>query len=78
MSNELLTELVEAGVHFGHQSKKWNPKMRPYILGEKHNVHLINLNKTVEQIDSADNSITLDSLAAAIAIDDQPSATQQL
>ncbi|MDF1811105.1 MAG: 30S ribosomal protein S2 [Verrucomicrobiales bacterium] len=53
MSTELLTELVEAGVHFGHQSRKWNPKMRNYILGEKNNVHLINLEKTVEQIDTA-------------------------
>ncbi|MBL9151059.1 MAG: 30S ribosomal protein S2 [Verrucomicrobiales bacterium] len=53
MSTELLTELVEAGVHFGHQSRKWNPRMRPYILEEKNNVHLINLEKTVEQIDRA-------------------------
>lgn len=53
MSTELITELVEAGVHFGHQSRKWNPKMRPFILGEKQNVHLINLEKTVEQIDDA-------------------------
>jgi small subunit ribosomal protein S2 len=53
MSIELLTELVDAGVHFGHQSRKWNPKMRNYILGEKNNVHLINLEKTVQQIDVA-------------------------
>ena len=53
MSNELLTELVEAGVHFGHQSRKWNPKMRQYILEEKHRVHLINLEKTVDQLDLA-------------------------
>ena len=53
MSNELITELVEAGVHFGHQSRKWNPKMRQFLLGEKHNVHLINLEKTVEQLDTA-------------------------
>ena len=53
MSTELLTELVEAGVHFGHQSRKWNPKMRPYILEEKNNVHLINLEKTIGQIDKA-------------------------
>jgi len=53
MSTELLTELVEAGVHFGHQSRKWNPKMRNYILGEKNSVHLINLEKTIEQIDEA-------------------------
>ena len=53
MSNELITELVEAGVHFGHQSRKWNPKMRQFLLGEKHNVHLINLEKTVEQLDTS-------------------------
>ena len=53
MSNELLTELVEAGVHFGHQSQKWNPKMKPYIMGTKHSVHLINLEKTVDQIGEA-------------------------
>lgn len=53
MSNELLTELIEAGVHLGHQSRKWNPRMRPYILGERHNVHVINLEKTSEQLDAA-------------------------
>ncbi|MDF2375455.1 MAG: 30S ribosomal protein S2 [Verrucomicrobiales bacterium] len=53
MSNELITELVEAGVHFGHQSRKWNPKMRSYLLGEKHNVHVIDLEQTVQQIDAA-------------------------
>ncbi|MCB1078032.1 MAG: 30S ribosomal protein S2 [Verrucomicrobiae bacterium] len=53
MSTELLTELVEAGVHFGHQSRKWNPKMRPFILEEKNGVHLINLEKTLDQIDRA-------------------------
>jgi len=52
MSNELLTELVEAGVHFGHQSSKWNPRMRPYLLGKKHGVHLINVEKTAEQINA--------------------------
>ncbi|MEM7696937.1 MAG: 30S ribosomal protein S2 [Verrucomicrobiota bacterium] len=55
MSTELITDLVEAGVHFGHQARKWNPKMRPYILGSKQGVHLINLERTVEQIDSAGN-----------------------
>lgn len=53
MSNELITELVEAGVHFGHQSRKWNPKMRNFILGEKHNVHLIDLEQTVSQLEEA-------------------------
>lgn len=53
MSNDLITELVEAGVHFGHQSRKWNPKMRPYILGDKHGVHLIDLEQTVLQLNEA-------------------------
>jgi len=53
MSNELISELIEAGVHFGHQSRKWNPRMRPYILGERHNVHVLNLARTVEQLDVA-------------------------
>ncbi len=53
MSTELLTELVEAGVHFGHQSRKWNPRMRNFILGTKNNVHLINLEKTISQLDEA-------------------------
>lgn len=52
-NEELLTELVEAGVHFGHQKSKWNPKMRPYLMGVKHGVHLINLERTAEQIDAA-------------------------
>jgi len=42
----LLKELLEAGVHFGHQTKRWNPKMKPYIFGEKNGVYIINLEKT--------------------------------
>ncbi len=53
MSTELLTELVEAGVHFGHQSRKWNPKMKPFILEDKNGVHLINLEKSVDQLEAA-------------------------
>jgi small subunit ribosomal protein S2 len=53
MSTEVLKELVEAGVHFGHQSKKWNPKMKPFLLAKKNNIHLINLESTVRQIELA-------------------------
>ncbi len=53
MSTEVLKELVEAGVHFGHQSKKWNPRMKPFLLAKKNNIHLINLEETVRQIDEA-------------------------
>ncbi len=41
-------ELLEAGVHFGHQKKKWNPKMLPYIFMERKGIHIIDLNKTIE------------------------------
>ena len=52
-SVELMTELLEAGVHYGHQTKRWNPKMRDYILEEKNSIYIIDLGLTVEQIDSA-------------------------
>ncbi|MEM7204974.1 MAG: 30S ribosomal protein S2, partial [Planctomycetota bacterium] len=40
-------ELIEAGVHFGHQASRWNPKMRPYIFGKRHKIHIINLEETI-------------------------------
>lgn len=43
-----LSALLDAGVHFGHQQDKWNPKMLPYIYGEKSNIHIINLDTTVD------------------------------
>ncbi len=46
-------QLLEAGVHFGHLRKKWNPKMLPYIFGEKKGIHIIDLNKTVEGLQDA-------------------------
>lgn len=45
--------LLEAGVHFGHRTDKWNPKMSPYIYEARNGIHIINLNKTVEQIETA-------------------------
>jgi small subunit ribosomal protein S2 len=53
MATELLKELVEAGVHFGHQSRKWHPKMKPFILGTKNGIHLINLEETAKQLSAA-------------------------
>jgi small subunit ribosomal protein S2 len=53
MSTELMTELLEAGVHFGHQTKRWNPKMKPFIFEKRHAIYIINLGKTVEQLDEA-------------------------
>tara|TARA_Y100000816_G_scaffold271754_1_gene236567 strand:+ start:36 stop:821 length:786 start_codon:yes stop_codon:yes gene_type:complete len=48
-----LKELVEAGVHFGHKSQRWNPKMSKYIHSTKENVHIINLNHTVQMLNEA-------------------------
>ncbi len=50
---ELMTELLEAGVHYGHQTKRWNPKMRDYILEEKNSIYIIDLAQTVDQLSRA-------------------------
>ncbi len=48
-----MRDLLEAGVHFGHQTNRWNPKMRPYIYGARNGVHVIDLSQTVRQLASA-------------------------
>jgi small subunit ribosomal protein S2 len=53
MSRTSYQELLEAGVHFGHLKRKWNPKMAPYIFMEKNGIHIIDLNKTIVKIDEA-------------------------
>ncbi len=53
MSTELMTELLEAGVHFGHQTKRWNPKMKPFIFEKRSSIHIINLAETVKQLQTA-------------------------
>lgn len=49
----LLKDMLEAGVHFGHQTKYWNPKMKPFIYGAKSKIHIINLDKTVRMFEDA-------------------------
>ena len=48
-----MQQLLEAGVHFGHQTRRWDPKMRPYIFGERNGIHIIDLRQTLEQIGKA-------------------------
>ena len=48
-----MRQLLEAGVHFGHHTRRWNPKMKPYIYGERNNVHIINLELTVPMLHHA-------------------------
>ena len=53
MSVASLIELLEAGVHFGHQTQHWNPKMKPYIYGARNGIYVIDLRKTTELLDEA-------------------------
>ncbi len=57
MSVISMRQLLEAGVHFGHQTRRWNPKMAPYIFCERNGIHIIDLQKTVWMVDDAYNAI---------------------
>ncbi len=58
MSKIGFQELLDAGVHFGHQKRKWNPAMAPYIFDEKKGIHIIDLNKTIAHLDQACAAMT--------------------
>ena len=53
-----MKELLEAGVHFGHQTKRWNPKMKPYIFGARNSIYIIDLQKTLRLWNTAANFLT--------------------
>ena len=53
MSQVGLKEMLEAGVHFGHQRRRWNPKMKPFIFGERNGIHIIDLRKTLNRLEEA-------------------------
>ncbi len=55
MSVVSMKQLLEAGVHFGHQTRRWNPKMKPYIFTERNGIYIIDLQKTVRKVDDAYN-----------------------
>ena len=57
MSVISMKQLLEAGVHFGHQTRRWNPKMAPYIYTERNGIHIIDLQKTVGKVDEAYKAI---------------------
>ena len=52
-----MKELLEAGVHFGHQTRRWNPKMKPYIYGERNGIYIIDLHKTRKLLEQAYNYV---------------------
>ena len=53
MSDVDIKQLLEAGAHFGHKSSRWHPKMAPYIHSKRNGTHIIDLTKTVEELDRA-------------------------
>lgn len=58
MSTITMRDMLQAGVHFGHQTRYWNPKMKQYIFGARNGIHIINLEKTVECYDAALNFLS--------------------
>lgn len=57
MANTSMKDLLEAGVHFGHQTRRWNPQMKRYIFMERNGIYIIDLQKTLQCIDAARNAI---------------------
>lgn len=53
-----MKELLEAGVHFGHQTRRWNPKMKEYIFGERNGIHIVDLQKTLKMFREAAKYVT--------------------
>ena len=60
-----MRQLLEAGVHFGHQTRRWNPKMKPYIFAERNGIHIIDLAQTVKRLDRRSSSSPRPSPAAS-------------
>jgi len=58
LANITMKELLEAGVHFGHQTKRWNPKMKEYIFGERNGIYIIDLQKTLKMFKDASKFVT--------------------
>ena len=58
MANISMKELLEAGVHFGHQNRRWNPKMKKYIFGSRNGIYIIDLQKTLKKFKEASNFVT--------------------
>ncbi len=67
MAHITMKELLEAGVHFGHQTKRWNPKMKPYIFGARNGIYIVDLQKTVRMFKGAYNFI-VDTVASGKSV----------
>ncbi len=53
-----IKELLDSGVHFGHQTRRWNPKMKPFIFDARNGIHIIDLSKTINQLEAACNFLS--------------------
>ncbi len=63
-----MKQLLESGVHFGHQTQRWNPKMKPYIFGERNGIYIIDLQQTRQLLEPAYASCATSAAAAAHAV----------
>ena len=63
-----MKQLLEAGVHFGHQTRRWNPKMKKYIYGERNGIHIVDLEKTVELIENKVYPFVVESVKAGKSV----------
>ena len=72
-----MQQLLEAGAHFGHQTHRWNPKMKPYIFGDRNGVHIIDLSQTVPLSRARSTSSSRPSPAAARCCSSAPSARRR-
>jgi ribosomal protein S2 len=73
MAYVTMKQLLETGVHFGHQTRRWNPKMRPFIFGARNGIHIIDLQQTVKLYQRATTSWPKSWLRAARSSSSAPS-----
>jgi small subunit ribosomal protein S2 len=72
-----MQQLLEAGAHFGHQTHRWNPRMKPYIFGDRNGVHIIDLSQTVPLFAAALDFVQQRMRAAARCCSSAPSARRR-
>jgi len=63
MAKVSMRQMLEAGVHFGHQTRYWNPKMAPYIFGDRNKIHIINLEQTLPMFNDALKKRSIDAFS---------------
>ena len=78
MAEITVKELLEAGAHFGHQTSRWNPKMRRFILAAKNGIHLINLKETITCVDAAAKKLSEVVETGGVTVYVDPKATLYL